>query len=210
MNGVDIPDPDVCVMDYVPTQRDYEAIIKTAYDYRCSKDLINLIGACRYSGLRINEILKWRIEDIVLCPDDSSIPYFWADISKQKRKTRIAVPMVAQLARILRDQISGYKEGYVFPWRNPPYKLFQIAMEDGSVESLYDLAKVNVPRPFHDFRKTFKMDLKRSGYSKEVTKSMMGHATDAMDDWYTHFKRADLEDAVKHTYEGSNGNEFNF
>lgn len=195
MDGVDIPDPDVRIMEYVPTQADYNAIIMTSYTEGCCQSLINLIGAARYSGLRINEILAWQVSDIVLFPQDGGLPYFWVDVSKQKRKTRVAVPMVSQLRDILINQIGDRNAGYVWPWKNPPYKLFQVGNKQ-----LYELAGVQVPRPFHDFRKTFKMELKRQGLSKDVTKSIMGHATDAMDDWYTHFGRSDLESAVKHTY----------
>jgi integrase len=56
---------------------------------------------------------------------------------------------------------------------------------------------VSVPRPFHDFRKLFKLEMKRAGLQREVTKSMQGHATDAMDAYYTHFQREDLEAAAK-------------
>jgi integrase len=168
MDAVDEPPPDTNIIDYVPTQEDYERIIATALTESIDINAIRLIGAARYSGLRINEILNWKVEDIVLNPSEG-IPYFWANISKQRSRTRKAIPMVRQLYDILKDQIGLKTEGSIWPWKNPPYKLLRI-----KGISLYKIAGVDVPRPFHDFRKTVKMGLKRSGMSKEITKGMQG------------------------------------
>jgi integrase len=203
LDAVDCPDPDVRIIDYVPSQRDYETIIITALTEGLPQSGINLIGAVRYSGLRINEVLGWKIPDIVLYPDDNSTPYFFTSISKQCRKCRVAIPMRKELWEILKDQIADRTDGPIWPWKGAPYFLFEIQQGDGTIKRLYDIAGVKVPRPFHDFRKTFKMEMKRMGLSQEVTKSMQGHATDSMDDWYTHFSRVDLERAVAQSWSNS-------
>ena len=196
MDAVDSPDPQTQVMDYVPTQRDYESIIFAAMTEGLPQAAIHLIGAVRYSGLRINEVLGWQVCDVILYPDDNSTPYFFTSISKQGRKCRVAIPMRKELWEILKAQIGERTGGPVWPWRCAPYFLFEIKQEDGTIKRLYDIADVKVPRPFHDFRKTFKMEMKRMGLPTEVTKSMQGQATDSMDGWYTHFSRVDLERAV--------------
>lgn len=196
LDAVDCPDPDTAIVDYVPTQRDYDAIIVAAMTEGLPQAGINLIGAVRYSGLRIGEVLGWLVPDIALCPDDNSTPYFFTNILKQGRRCRVAIPMRKELWTILKNQIGDRTGGPVWPWKWCPYFLFEIKQEDGTIKRLYDIAGVKVPRPFHDFRKTFKMEMKRMGLSQEVTKSMQGHATDSMDEWYTHFSRVDLEGAV--------------
>jgi hypothetical protein len=203
MNAVDEPDPQVCVMDYVPTDDDFERIVATALVEGVEQEAINLLGAVRWSGLRINEVLQWQIEkDICLKPQDGGYPYFYAWISKQKRLTRICVPMFKQLYDILKVQMGSRTSGHVWRWKNPPYHTLDIKTEDGKVRKLMEVAGVPFQRPFHEFRKTFKMDLKRKGFTKDITKNMQGHATDSMDDWYTHYTRADLEKVVVESYRG--------
>jgi integrase len=189
-------EPNTQIVEYVPTQDDYEKIVARAYVEGLPLPVIRLIGAARYSGLRINEILKWQVEDLNLSSDNGSTPFFWTSISKQKRKTRVALPMVSKLQAILQEQVAGRTHGKVWPWSSPPYKLLVVVDEQGKASGLYELAGVTVPRPFHDFRKLFKIEMKRAGLSREVTKEMQGHATDAMDAYYTHFQREDLETAV--------------
>ena len=207
MNAIDEPDPQTRVIDYVPTHEDYEAIVATGLVEGVRPDALRLIGAVRYSGLRINEILRLSVADCVLDPTDSGLPYVWVVISKQRREARTPLPIRRELTELLREQIAGRTEGRVWPWCNPPYKLLDVWETDEHGEcrvkgSLYKLAGVKVPRPFHDFRKTVKMELQRKHLDKSVRKRMQGHKTDAMDDYYSWFQREDLEAAVADTYEG--------
>jgi integrase len=212
MNVVDEPDPETRVINYVPTHEDYERIIITAMTEGIRQDVINLIGVVRFTGLRVNEVLSMQTSDVELTPGDGGLPFVWINISKQRRKTRVPLPIRYEAAEILKNQIGAQEFGPVWPWKNPPYKLLRVYEwadhngRNGSPERirlkgwLYQVAGVEVPRPFHDFRKTVKMELKRTGVDKSITKQMQGHKTDAADDWYTWFSREELETTVRHSY----------
>jgi integrase len=195
MDAVEIPEQGTNVIQYVPTQEDYEKIITTGLIEGVRLDVLRLIGAVRYTGFRINEVLGWQCEDCVLNPDDGGLPYLWVTISKQKQTVRVPRPIRAELVPILREQINCRSEGPVWPWENPPYKLLKV---NGSW--LYDLAKVEVPRPFHDFRKTVKLELKRILADSKKARDYQGHKSESMDDWYTWYQREDLEEAVRDSY----------
>ena len=107
-------------------------------------------------------------------------------------------PLSKQAADALRVQIGDKVDGEVWPCKNPPYKLL----------NKRKLRKeANWPhRWFHDFRKTAKMRFKVAA-GKDVAKEMLGHQTDAMDDYYTHYQRKELEAAVKASYNPANLND---
>lgn len=67
--------------------------------------------------------------------------------------------------------------------------------------NLYEVAGVKVPRPFHDFRKTVKLELKRKSVDAKKTREYQGHKTESKDDYYTFFQRKDMEDLVSDGYE---------
>ncbi|NLD92184.1 MAG: phage integrase family protein [Fibrobacter sp.] len=212
MNAIDEPLPDTRVIQYVPTQEDYEKIITTGLKERVRLDVLRLIGAVRYTGFRVGEILQWRCEDCVLKPTDGGLPYIWVEISKQRHKTRVPRPIRSELVPILQEQINGRSEGPVWPWKTPPYKLLDIYEwgdhngRNGYPErlkfkgTLYQVAGVEVPRPFHDFRKTVKLELKRLLGDSKKARDYQGHKSESMDDWYTWYQREDLEEAVKESY----------
>jgi integrase len=209
-DALDVPEPNVEVIDYLPTHEDYERIIATGLIEGVRSDVLRLIGAVRYTGFRINEVLGWHVEDCNLNPDEG-IPYIMVIISKQKRRIKVPRPIRFELAKILREQIGERVSGPVWPWVTPPYKLLKVYEYSDRISrnghpvpirfkgDLYKLAGVDVPRPFHDFRKTVKLELKRH-LDKDRARQYQGHKTDAMDDYYTFYQRVDLEDAVKFSY----------
>lgn len=116
MDAIDEPDPEIRVIDYVPTQEDYEKIIEVGMKENIRLDTLRLIGVVRYSGFRVNEVLKWQIEDCFLHPDDGGIPYIKIWISKQNRKLQVERPIRIELYHILKEQIGQRSEGPVWPW----------------------------------------------------------------------------------------------
>jgi integrase len=212
MDAVEEPDPETRVMNYVPTPDDYERIIATGLIEGVRDDVLRLIGAVRYTGFRVGEVLHWRCEDCVLNPDDEGLPYLWVEISKQRRRTRVPRPIRSELVPILKDQIGPRSEGPVWSWRNPPYRLldiYELADHNGRngrperlklKGTLYQIAGVQVPRPFHDFRKTVKLELKRLLGDSKKARDYQGHKSDSMDNWYTWYQREDMEEAVRDSY----------
>lgn len=156
--------------------------------------------------------MNWQIEAIALEPDDERLPYVWTEILKQNRKAEIPLPVRREVADILKQQIGQRKCGPVWPWKNPPYRLLQIWEHSGRngrngrpervryKGTLYKVAGLSHLRPFHDYRKTVKLELKRSGLDRAIIKQLQGHKSDYADDWYTWFQGEDMEAGVKDSY----------
>ena len=92
----------------------------------------------------------------------------------------------------------------VWPWRNPPYKLLKVKTPEGTLVSIEKLAGINM-RPFHDWRKTVKLEVKRKIKDPKLAKAFQAHRTESSDDYYTFYQREDLEKAVSNSYGGTNG-----
>lgn len=195
LDAVDVPEQGTAVIEYVPTDDDYQRMIATGIVEGVRLDALRLIGAVRYTGFRVAEVLGWQVEDVVLDPPDG-LPFVWVVISKQRRQARVPRPIRAELVQILREQIEDRPAGPVWPWADPPYKLLRTA--DG--RTLIEAAGVAIPRPFHDFRKLVKLELKRTGIGPKQAQAYQGHATESMDDYYTWWQRDDLEAAVIESY----------
>jgi hypothetical protein len=96
------------------------------------------------------------------------------------------MPMRRALYDLMLRVIGERNSGPVWSWKNPPYKLIK---QLGIMEQ----AELKNIRPFHDYRKTFKTEMKIAGATKEMSKYLQGHATDSMDDYYTQFRRTDAQ-----------------
>lgn len=191
------------VMDYVPTKQDFESIIMASYTVGLPDAIRNIYVAVYETGLRINEILVRQLEDIslevpIFDADGKAlkIPYYSTFISKQHKKVKVQLPMSKPLFNALRNQIGNRHSGSV--WQVEQSRLYETLRE----ANLLKEAKVSFDRPFHDFRKTVKHRLKvEMLLGKEISKNFMGHATDAMDDYYTHFNKFDLWCAVEDSWQ---------
>jgi integrase len=206
MNSLDCPDPNIRVMNYVPTQADFEKIQVIGITEGVRLDALRLLTVVRYTGLRVQEVLNFQIPDCVLDPGDGGLPYVWADVLKQGRHVRVALPLHAKAMAALREQIAERKGGQVWPWINPPYDLFKVKSPDDEDKliSIEELAGVPI-RPFHDWRKTVKLEVKRKIKDPKMAKAFQGHRTDSADDYYTFYQREDLESIVADSYSVTNG-----
>lgn len=180
------------VLDYVPTPIDLDKILVASFEVGLPNWVRRLFIVTYETGLRINEVMKLQKSDIELNPK-TGLPYIKVWVSKQKRKMQKARPISFKCAEALREQFAEMPNEMVWPYKNPPYKLIKksgLREESGYSE-----------RWFHDFRKTAKLNFREHG-GKEIAKEMLGHKTDAMDDYYTHYQRKNLEIAVKKSYKG--------
>lgn len=125
-------DPQTCVQDYVPTPEDFEKVFTATYVVGLPDWIRHLFTAVYESGLRINEVLRWRIENIDMSApvfgENSRLikcPTFLTEISKQRRLTRKRIPMSSKLWQALRAQIGARNEGLVFGHTRPPYQLLR-------------------------------------------------------------------------------------
>lgn len=195
-NPVDIVelDPGTNVREYVPSEDEYIHLLNTASEMGLPEYIQWLFIAVWESGLRIGEVLLWKWENIDLDPKDG-YPSLRITITKQKRQTIRTVPMSRNLWEMLKAIPGQHEHGPVFPVQSPPHRLL-------TRHQLMAKAGLGHLRPFHDFRKSWKTRMKAKGYSSEKTKAFQGHATDSMDQYYTIFQKADLEDMVRDTWEG--------
>lgn len=182
------------IREQTPTEKEFRLLISTAKEKECDPWVIDLFEAVWESGLRIGEVMKWRVEDICLDIEKDKdgnvveLPYFTTFITKQRRITRKQIPMSFGLWQVLKRVIADKSEGWVWPVRCPPYKYIR-------EKEIMEKAGLQKYRPFHDFRKSFKVAMKKKGMSQEFTKYLQGHATNSMDDYYTQFSRLDVQDA---------------
>lgn len=196
--------PNTQVREETPTVDHYNALMVACIEAEAPDELMDLFSVVRFSGLRVSEVLSWRIEDLHLEPkrdedgNVTEVPYFSTIILKQRRQRRIQVPMSVDLWRVLKRLAGDRLAGPLWRWRTTPYKLIR---ELGIMER----AGMKDFRPFHDWRKSFKTELKAAGYSSEYTKYLQGHATDSMDNYYTQFKRHHVQGAYLDGYNRKEG-----
>jgi integrase len=193
--------PNVRVLDYVPTQEDFEKIIAKSIEVGLPDWIRNLLTVVFETGLRINEVMKQKKVDVCLDPKEG-LPYIWIWESKQKRQIRSAKPLTRRAAEAYQAQISSMSGEDLWPVKNPPYGRFEIKQEDGTHKTLFELAGVPI-RPFHDYRKSAKLRFKTAA-GRDAAKAMQGHRTDSMDDYYTFMQRKQLEAAVAQTWRDDN------
>lgn len=132
---------------------------------------------------------------------DGGLPYFTTEITKQKKRAEIQVPMTYELWKMLMEIIGERKpeemKGPVFlrndgkPLRNPPHKALRRLKEETGMAGKFE---------FHCFRKSLKMRHTNNGFSTKQTAAIQGHATESMDRYYTVFQRTDLERMVNDTW----------
>jgi integrase len=191
------------INEYVPTQSDFEAIYMTSLTLGLPDYVRGLYVSVYETGLRIGEILGWRVEEMDLRPPEFeregrpvSLPYFSTEISKQGKLVKVKIPMSRPLFQTLVAYIGDRKYGRVWDGVEQS-KLYHLLRDS----KLLKEAGVPFTRPFHDFRKTVKHRLKiEKGLGREISKGFMGHKTDAMDDYYTHLKIFDLWSAVEDSW----------
>jgi integrase len=189
----------------VPTREDFRKVLQVIDELELPFEVRAMHIAAFESGLRINEILGWRIEEMNLKEpefrsDGSAlfIPYFTTVISKQDSDDMVKkqIPMTYALWRTMVQLIGSRTSGLAFEgYPNPPYKLL-------ARNKVLERAGVPYKRPFHDFRKTVKYFTKIiKGFPTEITKKFQGHATDSMDRYYLHLQMQDLHVVVQDSWD---------
>jgi integrase len=188
--------------EYVPTDQDFDRVLMATYTTGLQDEIRNILISVYETGLRINEVLKWLIEEMDLSEpqfDDAGtptfLPYFTTVISKQNGElVKKRIPMSHRLWEVLKTQVGNRKEGRVFSYRTPPYKLLREV-------KLMEEASVSYKRPFHEYRKSVKYRNKiLRKLPKELTKGFQGHTTDSMDEYYLHLQVQDLYPVVQDTW----------
>jgi len=168
--------PETGSRDAVPSREQYKNLLRIANEHLVPQDVIDLIECCYESGLRVREVLSWRVENLhmTLRMGNSGKlveqPYIITRILKQKRRKEIEIPISPRLWQILTRRVAGRETGNVWPWKNPPYKILKRT-------GIMRIAGMENFRPFHDYRKCFATDLADRGISTEVACDIQGHAT---------------------------------
>ena len=140
----------------------------------------------------------------------------WADINLADREM-IVIPCKQRRAKKkksrsfwLTDQMYNYlnfigpkNEGFVFPevaaiHKTSRSKKFAKIMRDAGVPKEVTLPDRQIGvRTFHSLRHSFNTFMAQSGVSQEVRMQITGHASEAVNDMYTHFDTEMIRNAVQ-------------
>ena len=125
-------DKKINVQEYVPTVVDFEKVYMTTFTIGLSDEIRTMLIAVFESGLRINEVLGWLIEEMDLSPprfDEEGnpifLPYFTTEILKQGKTVKKRIPMTKRLWETMKPQIGDRKNGFAFSIRTPPYRMLR-------------------------------------------------------------------------------------
>ena len=139
---------------------------------------------CKFAyltGMRLSEILNLKFEDIENIDNHKII-----DIKEGKNKTSIRlIPVNQDIEKILKEQQSKTKNGYIFfdyqlkdrlaPKANPIGKRINRRINNYLIEQKQDHTK----KSFHSFRKNFSqtLTLERFNIKEQTISKLMGHST---------------------------------
>ncbi|MBN1604713.1 MAG: hypothetical protein JW915_24100 [Chitinispirillaceae bacterium] len=175
-----------------PSLSDFNRLIVACVECKAPQELMDLFTAVKESGLRIGEVLRWQCEHfkLVVGKNDQGeiveLPYYRTAITKRGIPVVQELPMRRALYDLMVRVIGGRPSGPVWSWKNPPYKLIKNL-------GIMNQAELKNLRPFHDYRKTFKTEVKLAGATPEISMYLQGHATQSMDEYYTQFRRTDAQ-----------------
>jgi integrase len=163
-----------------------------------------------YCGMRLGDCinLKWSNVDL----DAGEITFIPEKTSRGKRRKELRVPIHAalrehldklaatdspeqRLCPSLQGRSAGGRSGLSMEFINVIMRKAGVATEAGERDAKGKGRKFN-KLSFHSLRHTFNSELANAGVSQEVRRILTGHASDKMNDKYSHFERKTLNDAV--------------
>lgn len=177
-------DPETAIREVVPTAADYLALLAQAEEIAPTY-IGRFLTAAWETGLRKGEILVWNWSTMDMS-FTQGLPAYTVWISKQRRKWARQIPMTRALYEVLYEmwcEQGRPTKGAVWPVLTPPNRILRKVFRAAGCRHL----------TIHDFRKSWKTARKAEGWTKEQTMAVQGHATDSMDNYYTIFKRQQLE-----------------
>ena len=137
-----------------------------------------------YTGVRINELLSIKVDDVHL-------EERWIDIQGTKTKAaRRAVPIHKKILPLLEARLKNCKSKYLFH-DNEGNKLTYSRYMDNFYKPFMD--RFNIERTPHECRHTFATIAAASDMNVTLKKKIIGHASaDITEDTYTHAYIKDL------------------
>lgn len=167
-------------------------------------DWRGVILAGYFTGLRLGDItgLQWQSVDL-----DAGL----LRVKTGKTRKVVVIPLAPDLRNWLCSQPRGIAKAPVFPsltglagpGRNGLSSQFKRIMEKAKVKGtiLRDRKKKSAGRTrsslsFHSLRHSFNSALANAGVAQEVRQKLTGHASSAMNDYYTHHELETLRDAI--------------
>jgi len=167
-----------------------------------------MLGA--YCGMRLGDCVNLKWSNVDLAAEE--ITYVPEKTSRGKRRKELRVPLHPTLAAHLNElaatdsaeqylcpslhgRTAGGRRGLSMQFINDIMRGAGIATEAGERDATGKGRKFN-KLSFHSLRHTFNSELANAGVSQEVRRFLTGHASDEMNDRYSHFERKTLKDAV--------------
>jgi site-specific recombinase XerD len=147
-----------------------------------------MIQTGHFTGPRVSEMCK-------LCISDADLAGALLSIREGKGGKDRNVPINKKLLNILREWIGDRKEGYLFP--GPGGK--RLAARTFQVRLVELCEAAGIPRSKahpHTLRHTFGTNLLKKGNDLRVIQQLMGHASIATTQIYTHVDGTQMRDAI--------------
>ena len=177
------------------TKEEIEKLIKAA-----SEGWKGAILFGSQTGLRIKNLAELQWADINLA--DREMIVIPCKQRRAKKKKSRSFCLTDQMYKYL-NSIGPKEEGFVFPevaaiHKTSRSKKFAKIMRDAGVPKEVTLPDRQIGvRTFHSLRHSFNTFMAQSGVSQEVRMQITGHASEAVNDMYTHFDTEMIRNAVQ-------------
>jgi site-specific recombinase XerD len=163
-----------------------DAARKPARAFATWRDFV-MIETTLLAGLRVSELCNQRIEDVDLTASELAIKR-----GKGGKDRNVSIGAKLQLA--LREWIGDRRSGYLFP--GPGGRKLSVRRVQERFEELGKLALLMKKLKPHSLRHTFATTLLKRGANLRVIQELLGHASVATTEIYTHLDCTDKKKAV--------------
>jgi integrase len=160
-----------------------------------------------YTGLRLKDVteLKWESIDAGL----TKLELVPAKTRRKKKNRKVVIPIHSQFAKWLRKQTRGIGKAPVFPslagksggGKSGLSSSFKRIMERAGIQGRILRERNGEGRSqsslsFHSLRHSFNSALANAGVDQEIRQKLIGHASAAMNEVYTHRELEPLRAAI--------------
>lgn len=146
-----------------------------------------MVKVCLHAGPRVAELCRLKIVNVDLDNTELRIRRGKGDKDRNVRFGKVLVPA-------LREWIGSRRSGWLFPGTNGQHvaiRTFQLRLQ-----SMVQRAGFNKHVHPHTLRHSFATDLHRKKVSIRIIQELLGHASIATTQLYTHVETSDMQEAV--------------
>ena len=166
-----------------PSWVEMDAVLRRSRSRR-TRDFDKILATCRYTGLRIGQVLGIRVGDIDI--DKATLRVRVGKSKREKAEQRV-IPVSRHLVALLEDRLRCcVSDDYLFPAPIADGKreisakvvreLFEVATEAGEIRrDVWEPPNRTKARTTHAFRSCLLTELRRKSVPTEVRHALVGH-----------------------------------